>query len=817
MTDGVWDDIIAAVCIHDIGKLTQPFQDRWEHDASRAGHSVPGMAILTALETHGLPEHGVYIPLFIRIGPATIAHHGKPVPESDILEASQLDADTMASVAQHIAILGRDGHRPWTAPDPWWDWMDHPKAHALRAQWMHLISGLTQLSDWIGSDTAYFDYDRLDTTRTWDECHDRAQRAVTAIGLAHGARPVHIGFTVPGIRDACPRGVQEVIGNMPAEPGLTIIEADTGSGKTEAAYWHAIRLMEQHHIDGITIALPTRASAHAIHARLTAMAAITWPDETVRPVVIRAIPGAEGADGADRVPSPTTAFEVMWDDHRSDAGRWAATNAKRFFAGRIVITTIDQVILSILPVKHADMRSFALLRHMIIMDEIHASDAYQMAFVHRLIQTVRGLGGSLVLMTATWTAHERQKALDIWNGKTDVRTGDSTIDDDAAMPYGLVTTANHRGHVSHIASPSDRRDRIIHVSTMGVDYGTDDASAESAAHAVAETAIRLAHDGCQVLIIRNTVKDAIALAIAITGKGCGHLMASSDSHPIIHHARFADGDRELLDMLVQHHLRHDRSLASGSIVIGTTTLQQSLDIDADVLITDLAPIDHLYQRSGRIHRHRGTPRASSAMQASMIVIVPHGNPDDAFEKILKARRAAHGWGTVYDDMRILHGTWASCLHYPIWHLPRDARRLMESVMHPEVVSRYQRDDRWSSHLGSIHGHDMANAAIGSILAKSSDTWSAGLAMDERLSTRMGQQDIILRKSDHHGCPEKTPWGRSWSTIRIPYAISRYRGDPDDIMSSIAPSSDGWSITMKHPSMPEPIRLKYDRYGLQSHP
>ena len=128
---------------------------------------------------------------------------------------------------------------------------------------------------------------------------------------------------------------------------------------------------------------------------------------------------------------------------------------------------------------------------------------------------------------------------------------------------------------------------------------------------VAEMAIEAARAGARVLVIRNTVSSALATqeALELAASDDHGLLFSVNGIPTLHHSRFAPDDRRLLDSDVEATLGRNRG-SGGLVVVGTQTLEQSLDIDADLLITDLCPVDVLLQRIGRLHRHR--PRRPAA-------------------------------------------------------------------------------------------------------------------------------------------------------------------------------------------------------------
>ena len=197
--------------------------------------------------------------------------------------------------------------------------------------------------------------------------------------------------------------MQSAAGQL-TESRLAILEAETGSGKTEAALWRFKQLFEEGEVDGLYFALPTRIAATQIHRRVHAgrCPALAWT-RARRPACCwrcRATsrstrPGGERSCPASRCSGAT----IRPRPRRTE--RWAAENPKRFLAAQIAVGTIDQALLSNLQVRHAHLRSTALLRHLLVVDEVHASDAYMTALLRSVLPCILPAGGHALLMSAT--------------------------------------------------------------------------------------------------------------------------------------------------------------------------------------------------------------------------------------------------------------------------------------------------------------------------------------------------------------------------------------------------------------------------------
>ena len=198
-------------------------------------------------------------------------------------------------------------------------------------------------------------------------------------------------------------------GNVPLDERLVIIESETGSGKTEAALWRFARLYEAGLVDGLYFALPTRAAAKQIFDRVNSLSSPICFLRTGRPEPVLAVPGylRSGDVHGQRLQD----YQVWWDDHAADGRRWAAESPKRFLTAQIAIGTVDQVMLGSLKVKNAHMRASGLARNLLVVDEVHASDAYMSEVLGAVLDTHLGAGGYALLMSATLGSTARHRWL----------------------------------------------------------------------------------------------------------------------------------------------------------------------------------------------------------------------------------------------------------------------------------------------------------------------------------------------------------------------------------------------------------------------
>ena len=393
------------VFLHDIGKLHPGFQAKgWGPGLWRGptrGHLKEGWEFL--LMAAKWPEHpfhetfreimewGEAVAFLL---PSVIAHHGRPVQIPPLPPLSDWPSCTHYDWRAEADVM-REALRRWfpgafeSGAEPL---CDKPRFH-------HAIAGLAALADWIGSDTRFFPYAEpfdlsYDTVASGAAC-----KALETIGMDSGAlaaRPAPGFSTLTGFAAANP--AQAAVGNLGPEARLVILEAETGSGKTEAALWRFTQLLAAGAVSGLYFAVPTRAAARQLQRRVDeAMRRVFGP---AAPEAVLAIPGMlrAGQFAGQRLPH----WRVRWDDDATGSPqRWAAEHATRFLAAPVAVGTVDQAMLGGLQVKHAHLRGSALNRSLLVIDEVHASDAYMTEVLVQLLEGHLATDGYAMLMSAT--------------------------------------------------------------------------------------------------------------------------------------------------------------------------------------------------------------------------------------------------------------------------------------------------------------------------------------------------------------------------------------------------------------------------------
>jgi CRISPR-associated endonuclease/helicase Cas3 len=550
--------------------------------------------------------------------------------------------------------------------------------------------------------------------------------------------------------------------NLIERGSIVLIESETGSGKTEAAIMHGLRLYEAGAVDGIYFALPTRTSAVQIHGRVERAVKAAFGGRENAPPVVLAVPGYFRVDEQEGQPLPM--HEVRWDENVGLRG-WAAENSKRFLAAGFAIGTIDQALMSVLCIKHAHMRAASITRSLLVIDEVHASDEYMSVLSAELVRRHVACGGHVLLMSATLGA---EAAARYFGG------GVPSMADAVSLPYPLIRWRT--GGATQSMNPDEYGNGKKASKTVVVDslpIVADD-------NAIAQLAARAARDGAKVLVIRNTVDGCVRVRRLLAGMVPPDLLFAVNGVSTCHHGRFAPEDRRLLDGAVEHYFGRKRPDA-GMALVATQTVEQSIDIDADILITDACPMDVLLQRIGRLHRHSRDNRPPGYRDPRCIVLFPHNG------LMPLTKRAAFGIGMerAYSDVRIVELTRRKLEATPVLIIPGMNRELVEAAVHPEARGALDAEDPgWLAHGAKVFGQQIGErtTAVNGLIHvdvsfSNSDmvrTWKD----DARLSTRLGLDSVTVNLEA--GPVPSSPFGNRIRQLTIPRWMVPAGLEDDDV-------------------------------------
>ncbi len=733
--------LFVAAC-HDLGKfhpgfqrLVLPLGETLGHpDGGYAHHHTEyGLAIWEEIcpwEQLDLPDEFSLKPLLT----AALCHHGLPAEMCNpgpscftVLDDAKWFVNEMAAHFLHESY--EEFREVELEPLSWF------------------AAGLIILSDWIGSNERWFKpVSRWNGFETyWPIAQKQAAEVVAALGFteAHATDTVKFGDLLPHLQQYTPSGMQQAVLDLPepAGPEMLIIEDLTGGGKTEAALLAAHRLMRAGFASGLYVGLPTMATANAMYERLA---------EGKQALFDRDIFLALAHGSAFLNEKYTAGLDAQRKEDDAD-GRgvcvhWLADSRKKALLAPCGVGTVDQALLGILGAKHQSLRLLGLCRSVLIVDEVHSYDTYTGELLTNLLRFQAAMGGCAILLSATMTGALREKLTGAWREGRDFvyrevpPLPEATEASDTAFP--LMSRITDTG--CEALAVSTQRSLNVAIRPMHTETG------------MFETLCKAADAGACACWIRNTVADVLEAArILVEEKGI------SARNVLVFHSRFTGGDRakierEVLRLFGKESVSADRS---GKILIASQVVEQSLDLDFDMLQSDLAPMELMIQRAGRCHRH-DRERPAGYESALMQVLMPEPANDVAgdwygamFEKGQYVYpRPAVLWRTA----RLLCAKGAIVL-------PRDARELVEGAYSdlflaaPEALDSPEmkafakdRADEAMARFGALDflaGYSLDNCAWGSDVT--APTRLGELSHGVRL-LRVGNEGVRLWHDDGNG-------------------------------------------------------------------
>lgn len=607
--------LTAAAALHDLGKLSPTFQDKLPETVTALGRSVKSLKGTVRHDSLGwvLWRKELENSLALSEAEQTSARVWVRCATGHHGEPPSLASDgNPIKLKAHFETEELFAARQWVASlfdllKPRWD--SFTEEDLDNGSWW--LAGLINLADWVGSSTQWFPYETqvISLADYWERAQAQAKRAVKESGLLTDSPKKTFSELFPGYQ---PTPVQKLIADNPGqEPFFLVIEESTGGGKTEAALAAAGG-------SGFFFGLPTMATANGLWARVGAVGG----QQTLIHGKRWLLPGAMGR-----------------------ASSWLNNSSRTALISDIGVGTIDQAMLSVLLTRFNALRVIGLCGRTLIIDEVHAYDPYMTRVIERLVKMHASAGGSVILLSATMPLKTRQSLSDAWAaGRKIVKPQLNSV----AFP--CVSRVDESGY-SQTEVPS-RYSRTIAIRRLHTEQSC------------VEELMTIAQNGACGVWIRNTVSEAIKSYETLKALGCDAMLF---------HARFVakdrfDRERDVLRAFGKDSVQHERA---GKILIATQVVEQSLDLDFDHMISDLAPVDLLIQRAGRLqrHSHRGS-------RSSPTLVIHMPSLEEEPEKSW-VREWSSGTSFVYPDHARL---WASqsVLGQQI-HLPVQTRQLVEAV------------------------------------------------------------------------------------------------------------------------------------------
>lgn len=729
-----WIPFIMA--LHDLGKFSFPFQCQ----VPDLAHELLGW---TSSQTCSLRHDTIGYLFFadlLRQGVVTwlcsdsriaVTRNGQPCSTPRrLLEA--LSPWMKASCGHHGRPPAGAAFEGWFYPDQAREaarsWVDalldlmrpgplHATSEAMaRSSW--LIAGLAVLADWVGSNQQFFPYEPPTHSLPdyWALAQQRAHLAVKACGLLP-ATPAPLrspSQLLPRLTDLTP--LQQRVSELPlaSGPQLWILEDVTGSGKTEAALLLAHRLMAAGHADGLYFALPTMATANGMFRRVEDVFENFFLD---RPSLTLAHGKTTLFHALQQPARDVDPDGLLSASHHSAA--WLADNRKKSLLASLGVGTVDQALLGVLPSKHSPLRVLGLHRKVLIVDEVHACDVYMAGLLERLLEFHASLGGSAILLSATLPRGFRQELVRAFLPA-------AATEGLQKNAYPLVTLASQGVVQEHECAAAERSRRDVAVRFV---------------HTVDEV-LTLLHDtlaaGRCAVWIRNSVDDAIEARDLLGDHADVHLF----------HARFVMGDRQRIEdeNLARFGRTSDPAARRGQILIATQVVEQSLDLDFDVMISDLAPMELLLQRAGRLHRH------ARALDGTLLGQGPDQRPPPVLHVLAPPfeDEPSANWlsgsvlrrtSRVYENHAMLWSTQRTLLQRGALRTPLESRALIEDACAPAPAGLEAQENK-------VIGKELTRA---SVATSSALPFAQGYQRDDqrwlddtRTPTRLSDETTTVR-------------------------------------------------------------------------
>ncbi len=617
-------------------------------------------------------------PSWLELIRATASHHGSYCP----LRRQQLTPNTkyqnktaqkaiLAAITEHINVVEQLYPLPEAPPE------------SIDPAPVVFLAGLCSVADWLGSNKDIFTFRSVDDAAPQPEAitpemEGKARQILREndlLGKYSGVADTRIekilGRDDDGqLHQPYPLQYQALEMPLTEAPQLMIIEAPMGEGKTEAAMLLAHRLLEMGGTDNLYFALPTMATSNAMFDRMQKMMEGTAFFDQESSLVL-----AHGKRDLREAFTNSIIQDTAEGDQESEnlsalkmCNAFFASSHKRSLLANAGVGTVDQAMSAVLGASHHWVKLFGLSNSILIIDEVHAYDAYMLRILERLLQWLKALGTHVILLSATLTVATKTKLVEAFVGEIpEPPASTSTI---TPMNYPLMTHVYTKGNQWQMnllqSIPIKELKRKVNCKWI-----TDK-------ERIIESLITFAEQGAQVCLILNTVAKAQQFFDELSGD-----TRTSNISLLLFHSRFQLIDRNVIEGEVIKHFGkrgHYERGKEGRILVATQVVEQSLDVDFDVMVSEVAPMDLLLQRIGRLHRHLGNNKLRKKHPWKDACLFVY-SPCQTVSEWLDDRKSNENARSVYDAF-VLYRT-ALLFHHRNYEfaiqLPDDLRSLVEEV------------------------------------------------------------------------------------------------------------------------------------------
>jgi CRISPR-associated endonuclease/helicase Cas3 len=708
--------VLFFIAMHDLGKFDARFQD-----------FVPELRIKLQGNDYEVDDeayqHGSYGYYYFSEEvcdsdnmKAVAGHHGFCDESIRFIEP---DAD------EELIEMDRQARQQWIRFClDWFNLHEIPQVNEIS-----MLAGLCSVSDWVGSSITNFTQDQtVDLQRYYYDVLPRAEKALQETGMLALIQGAGFDYLFPEYK---PRGIQCLLADLPIEAGLTIVESDTGSGKTEFALAYASALIQNGLADGVVFGLPTQATANGLFDRIGNAAEKLFPDSSVTLAHSKAkylIPDENG---------------------------FLHQSSKRAFLGSMSVATVDQILMGVLGIKHQFVRSFGTRKSVLILDEIHSFDAYMYGLIEKVLKGQHEAYSSVISLSATLPIHLKRQLLDSYQGEAN------------SDAYPLITHVDLQGQTTSYEIKESPEEKIIQNKVW---ISSDQIPDKQQCRQL----IDWAEAGAMVGVICNTVHDAQLIY--------SMLVEQTDIDIDLFHARYTIEDRLRIEKYVLNKFGKDAS-RKGGLLIATQVIEQSLDLDFDILVSQIAPIEFLMQRMGRLWRHDRTdenselfPRTNMIKEPLFITLCPELLQVEA--SFLTAYASS---GYVYKNIRVLYRTEKYLQANPQLVFP-DCYRMAINLIHcdesygdepavlKEIVEKFNNEQEGSYYSAKMISNQSSRPL------NDVDPRSALLTREGELS-----QAVVLFKSKGelwHGGDYAEQQDREKNTVSLSRKMAKGKKDDD---------------------------------------
>ena len=626
--------------IHDIGKASIAFQYKISLKVSESLGKLEHFGlnfdnIMIRPFSHSLAGEVIlrYFNCNAGISAVVGAHHGIP---SEMKELRDRDlSKSKRDIVDHESFFGSCSDNREILEREWKNMIQKGLKRAdlssadelpeLSSKAQVLISGLLIAADWLASNTENFPLLNIDDSGETRYYPSRIEKAWENIEFPEMWSPHTDGYSAEQFKHTfsfMPRETQkavlDIVSNTDA-PGIYILEAPMGIGKSEAALAAAEILASKKGKNGLFFGLPTQATANGIFPRIKSWAE-KQSEEFYQSIMLKHGSAPFNCDFKN--------IQQGIPDEVSDSGlivhSWFNDSKKACLAD-FVVATVDQMLMSALKRRHVMLLHLGLSEKVVVIDEVHAYDAYMNQYLERALQWLGAYHTPVILLSATLPSQRRMSLINAYSQQT---VHDSKFKDNESYPLLTWTDADE---IRQQALPFDGNHRAVRIQKCS----------DNDIQELIRSAVKAG--GC-VGIIMNTVKRAQNISEII--------QTEITENTLLYHAQYIMSDRikketELIEKAGKSSIADTRS---GFVVIGTQVLEQSLDIDFDLLITDICPMDLLLQRIGRLHRHERDHRPDKLKDAVCYVIT------DEFDNDKTGSKKIYGEWLLKETVEILPET-----------------------------------------------------------------------------------------------------------------------------------------------------------------